>query len=83
MKNKIALEEHFAIDLTIEQSRIYALPVIWEKLKAGAGWEVFDCASRPGAVATSLHDTTKSVATLPARNRVMGRIGVVRPTGGI
>jgi hypothetical protein len=24
MRNKIALEEHFAIDLTIEQSKIYA-----------------------------------------------------------
>ena len=34
MRNKIALEEHFAIDLTIDQSKIYALPVIWEKLKA-------------------------------------------------
>ena len=34
MKNKIALEEHFAIDLTIDQSKIYALPVIWEKLRA-------------------------------------------------
>ena len=35
MKNKIALEEHFAIDLTIDQSKIYAPPVIWEKLKSG------------------------------------------------
>jgi predicted TIM-barrel fold metal-dependent hydrolase len=34
MKDKIALEEHFAIDLTIEQSRIYARPGIWEKLRA-------------------------------------------------
>ena len=34
MKNKIALEEHFAIDLTIDQSKIYALPAIWEKLKS-------------------------------------------------
>jgi len=34
VKNKIALEEHFAIDLTIEQSRIYAPPVVWERLKA-------------------------------------------------
>ena len=34
MKNKIALEEHFAIDLTIEQSRSYAPPVVWERLKA-------------------------------------------------
>ena len=35
MKNKIAPEEHFAIDLTIEQSRIYAPPAVWERLKAG------------------------------------------------
>ena len=35
MIRKIALEEHFAIDLTIDQSKIYALPMIWEKLKAG------------------------------------------------
>ena len=34
LKNKIALEEHFAIDLTIEQSKIYSLPVVWERLKA-------------------------------------------------
>src|SRR5689334_22452770 len=34
MKDKIALEEHFAIDLTIEQSRIYAKPGVWEKLRA-------------------------------------------------
>ena len=34
MKNKIALEEHFAIDLTIDQSKIYSLPVAWERLKA-------------------------------------------------
>jgi predicted TIM-barrel fold metal-dependent hydrolase len=34
VKDKIALEEHFAIDLTIEQSRIYAKPGVWEKLRA-------------------------------------------------
>jgi len=34
MKDKIALEEHFAIDLTIEQSRIYAKPGVWERLRA-------------------------------------------------
>lgn len=34
MKNKIALEEHFAIDLTIDQSKIYSLPAVWERLKA-------------------------------------------------
>jgi len=34
LKNKIALEEHFAIDLTIDQSKIYSLPVAWERLKA-------------------------------------------------
>ena len=34
MDDKIALEEHFAIDLTIEQSRIYSKPGIWEKLRA-------------------------------------------------
>jgi 2,3-dihydroxybenzoate decarboxylase len=34
MKDKIALEEHFAIDLTIEQSKIYARPGVWEKLRA-------------------------------------------------
>ncbi|WP_179404103.1 amidohydrolase family protein [Burkholderia guangdongensis] len=34
MRNKIALEEHFAIDLTIEQSRAYAPPVFWERLKS-------------------------------------------------
>jgi gamma-resorcylate decarboxylase len=35
LKDKIALEEHFATELTIEQSRIYAPPAIWERLKAG------------------------------------------------
>jgi 2,3-dihydroxybenzoate decarboxylase len=34
MDDKIALEEHFAIDLTIEQSRIYAKPGVWEKLRS-------------------------------------------------
>jgi len=34
LKNKIALEEHFAIDLTIDQSKIYSQPVVWERLKA-------------------------------------------------
>jgi predicted TIM-barrel fold metal-dependent hydrolase len=34
MEGKIALEEHFAIDLTIEQSKIYAKPGVWEKLRA-------------------------------------------------
>ena len=34
MDNKIALEEHFAIDLTIDQSKIYAQPGVWEKLRA-------------------------------------------------
>ena len=34
VKNKIALEEHFAIDLTIEQSKIYSLPEVWARLKA-------------------------------------------------
>ena len=34
MKNKIALEEHFAIDLTIDQSKIYSQPVVWERLKS-------------------------------------------------
>jgi gamma-resorcylate decarboxylase len=34
LKDKIALEEHFAIDLTIDQSKVYAPPVVWEKLKA-------------------------------------------------
>jgi 2,3-dihydroxybenzoate decarboxylase len=34
MKDKIALEEHFAIDLTIDQSKIYAKPGVWEKLRA-------------------------------------------------
>jgi 2,3-dihydroxybenzoate decarboxylase len=34
LKDKIALEEHFAIDLTIDQSKIYAPPVVWEGLKA-------------------------------------------------
>ena len=31
MRNKIALEEHFAIDLTIEQSRIYAPGDVWAR----------------------------------------------------
>src|ERR1700693_581647 len=35
MRNKIALEEHFAIDLTIQQSKIYAPPAVWERLKTG------------------------------------------------
>ena len=34
MKNKIALEEHFAIDLTIDQSKLYSLPEVWARLKA-------------------------------------------------
>src|SRR5260370_24341748 len=34
MRNKIALEEHFAIDLTIEQSKIYAPAAVWEMLKS-------------------------------------------------
>jgi predicted TIM-barrel fold metal-dependent hydrolase len=34
VKNKIALEEHFAIDLTIDQSKIYSLPEVWARLKA-------------------------------------------------
>ena len=34
LKNKIALEEHFAIDLTIDQSKLYSKPVVWEMLKA-------------------------------------------------
>ena len=34
MKNKIALEEHFAIDRTIEQSRAYAPVEFWPRLKA-------------------------------------------------
>ena len=35
MRNKkIALEEHFAIDLTIEQSKGYAPSHVWEKLKS-------------------------------------------------
>jgi gamma-resorcylate decarboxylase len=34
MKDKIALEEHFAIDLTIADSRVYARPETWETLRA-------------------------------------------------
>src|SRR5580698_6019852 len=34
MRDKVALEEHFAIDLTIEQSKVYAKPGVWEKLRA-------------------------------------------------
>jgi predicted TIM-barrel fold metal-dependent hydrolase len=34
MRDKIALEEHFAIDLTIEQSKIYTRPGVWEKLRS-------------------------------------------------
>src|SRR6202008_1215162 len=34
MRNKIALEEHFAIDLTIEQSKGYAPSHVWEMLKS-------------------------------------------------
>src|SRR5260221_13350980 len=34
MRNKIALEEHFAIDLTIDQSRIYAPGDVWARMKA-------------------------------------------------
>lgn len=34
MRNKIALEEHFAIDLTIDQSKPYAPPVFWKTLKS-------------------------------------------------
>lgn len=34
MKDKIALEEHFAIDLTVEQSKVFAKPGVWEKLRS-------------------------------------------------
>jgi len=34
MRNKIALEEHFAVDLTIDQSKNYAPPEFWPRLKA-------------------------------------------------
>jgi len=34
MRNKIALEEHFAIDLTIDQSKIYAPGDVWARLKS-------------------------------------------------
>ncbi|MFD1554754.1 amidohydrolase family protein [Paraburkholderia silviterrae] len=34
MKDKIALEEHFAIDLTIDQSKGYAPSHVWEMLKS-------------------------------------------------
>jgi 2,3-dihydroxybenzoate decarboxylase len=34
MKNKIALEEHFATELTIEQSKVFAPPAVWARLKA-------------------------------------------------
>lgn len=34
MRNKIALEEHFAIDPTIEDSRVYARPEAWAALRA-------------------------------------------------
>lgn len=33
MKNKIALEEHFAIESTIDDSRVYARPEVWETLR--------------------------------------------------
>jgi gamma-resorcylate decarboxylase len=34
MRNKIALEKHFAIDLTIDQSKGYAPSHVWEMLKS-------------------------------------------------
>src|SRR5258707_386626 len=34
MRNKIALEEHFATDLTIDQSKAYAPPEFWPRLKS-------------------------------------------------
>jgi 2,3-dihydroxybenzoate decarboxylase len=34
MKNKIALEEHFAIELTIGDSEVYARPEVWAGLKS-------------------------------------------------
>ena len=34
MRNKIALEEHFAIDLTIDQSKIYAPGDVWARMKS-------------------------------------------------
>jgi gamma-resorcylate decarboxylase len=33
MKDKIALEEHFAIDLTIGDSQVYARPEVWETIR--------------------------------------------------
>ena len=34
MQNKIALEEHFAIDLAIGGSQVYARPEVWTGLKS-------------------------------------------------
>lgn len=34
MKDKIALEEHFAIDLTIADSEVYARPEVWPTLRS-------------------------------------------------
>ena len=34
MQGKIALEEHFATDLTIEQSKVFSRPGVWEKLRS-------------------------------------------------
>jgi predicted TIM-barrel fold metal-dependent hydrolase len=34
MKDKIALEEHFAIDLTIGDSQVYARPEVWENVRS-------------------------------------------------
>lgn len=30
MQGKIALEEHFATDLTIEQSKVFSRPGVWK-----------------------------------------------------
>jgi gamma-resorcylate decarboxylase len=34
VKNKIAVEEHFAVDLTADPLKIYSQPALWQRLKA-------------------------------------------------
>jgi hypothetical protein len=80
MKNKIALEEHFAIDLTIDQSKIYALPVIWEMLKSNLldieqqrlermeeGGTAFSILSLNSPGIQCIHDPKEAVYTAQAR----------------
>jgi predicted TIM-barrel fold metal-dependent hydrolase len=93
VKNKIALEEHFAIDLTVEQSRIYAPAVVWERLKAGlldieqqrlesmeAGGTAFSILSLNSPGIQGLHDVQEAVTVARRANDVLAEHVARHPT---